>query len=145
MGRQWTLDFDANSPDRAGELYAPDRAVGVQSRIYPNDGRHPAFGYPHVGIWRLFTDHRSHYACNPPEMDLDVVFHRLVGTAADREVILPTFSNGQPDHPRLGREGYIRDLDGSVGLHVLDQSEENAVGEIRRQIHVLRLNLIRAF
>src|ERR1700689_4737221 len=112
MGRQWTLDFDANSPDRAGELYAPDRAVGIQSRIYPNDGRHPALGYPYMG---------SHYPSTPADMDFDVVFRRLVGTAADREVILSTFSNGELHHSRLGCEGNIRDLDGSVGLHVLNQ------------------------
>ena len=33
MGASGRSIFDANSPDRAGELYAPDRAVGVQSRI----------------------------------------------------------------------------------------------------------------
>jgi len=93
---------------RNSEFHPPNRIVGTQGSIPPNQGGSVLGEYPCLNVRRLFPQDSCDVTCKTPDFYIHGVTDSFVSRAANREGLLALRDELEIDETRLWRGGEVR-------------------------------------
>src|SRR5258708_21915228 len=129
-------------PGWTHQLDTPHRAAHVKRLLGSHERRRLTVEDPYVRVRRLLADERRDHAAQAADLHFQHIVRRFTSRSAGRKSVLPCRAQRQLDETRRRRRRDERErLRQRLRPHIFQQRQREAVGNVRREAHMLTLGL----